>query len=62
MLGAIGGDIIGSAYEGQRTKSYHFDLSTPASTPTRAARMIGACCLSPSPAGEATGGPGAGAE
>jgi ADP-ribosylglycohydrolase len=34
VLGAIAGDIIGSAYEWQRTKSYSFELFTPASTPT----------------------------
>lgn len=34
MIGAIAGDIIGSAYEWRRTKSYDFDLFTPASTPT----------------------------
>jgi len=32
MLGAIIGDIIGSAYEWQRIKLYHFGLLTPAST------------------------------
>ena len=32
MLGAIAGDIIGSAYEWERTKSYDFSLFTPAST------------------------------
>jgi ADP-ribosylglycohydrolase len=31
MLGAIAGDIIGSAYEWRRTKSYDFDLFTPRS-------------------------------
>lgn len=34
MLGAVAGDIIGSAYEWRRTKSYDFELFTPASTPT----------------------------
>lgn len=34
MLGAIAGDIIGSAYEFHYTKSYDFDLFTPQSTPT----------------------------
>lgn len=34
MLGAIAGDIIGSAYEWQRTKSYDFDLIAPTSKPT----------------------------
>lgn len=62
MPGAIAGDVIGPAYEWRRTKSYDFDLFTPASTPTRAARMIGGCCLSPGLAGEATGSPGAVAE
>ncbi len=32
MLGAIAGDIIGSAFEWNRTKLYHFGLFTPAST------------------------------
>jgi len=32
MLGAIAGDIIGSAYEWERTKSYDFRLFTPEST------------------------------
>ncbi len=32
MLGAIAGDIIGSAYEWRRTKSYDFELFTPEST------------------------------
>jgi ADP-ribosylglycohydrolase len=34
MLGAIAGDIIGSAYEWHQTKSYDFELFTPESTPT----------------------------
>ena len=34
MLGAIAGDIIGSAYEWERTKSCDFDLFTPESGPT----------------------------
>ncbi len=32
MLGAIAGDIIGSAYEWERTKSYAFELFAPEST------------------------------
>jgi len=32
MLGAIAGDIIGSAYEWERTRSYDFRLFTPEST------------------------------
>ena len=32
MLGAIAGDIIGSAYEWERTKFYGFRLFTPEST------------------------------
>ena len=34
MLGAIAGDIIGSAYESHYTKSLDFELFTPQSTPT----------------------------
>ena len=34
MLGAIAGDIIGSAYEFHSTKNYNFELFTPQSTPT----------------------------
>jgi len=34
MIGAITGDIIGSAYEWHYTKSLDFELFTPASTPT----------------------------
>lgn len=34
MLGAIAGDIIGSAYEWHYTKSLDFELFTPQSTPT----------------------------
>jgi ADP-ribosylglycohydrolase len=34
MLGAIAGDIIGSAYEFHSTKNYNFKLFTPRSTPT----------------------------
>jgi len=34
MIGAIAGDIIGSAYEWHYTKSLDFELFTPQSTPT----------------------------
>ena len=34
MIGAIAGDIIGSAYEWNRTKSTDFELFTPQSGPT----------------------------
>ena len=34
MLGAIAGDIIGSSYEWNNTKSYDFNLFTPQSSPT----------------------------
>jgi hypothetical protein len=34
MIGAIAGDIIGSAYEWNSTKSLGFELFTPESTPT----------------------------